>query len=458
MFSLHSKRGRGVVASVIAAAVLVSPISGLQVQARADDGTAAALALSSAFSRVAEQFRPMVVSITSKKTVREAMPQQQFYFGDPFEEFFEQYFNGQGMPQQQPRQAPRYREHMMQSGGTGVIVNSEGYVLTNYHVIDDADDITVTLVGVNDKDETLPATVVGRDPMTDLAVIKINAKRTFPAAKLGDSDVLKVGDWVIAIGSPFGLEQTVTTGIVSARRQSLDIEDKRYENLIQTDAAINRGNSGGPLVNLKGEVIGINTAIYAPTGVFSGIGFAIPSNKATEILNDLIQKGKVSRGWLGVEIQNVDETIAQQFGLKDKAGVLVNNVVKNSAAERAGIKRGDIIVEANGTKIADSSGLQKMVRSTTPGKKIAMTVMRNHAPVTAEVVLAEMPETANLTAPATTDEKEINASWQGITVVPLTKAIAQRYGVNDEELGVLDQHRREQAGYGHTRWRYYQRY
>lgn len=415
-------------ALIIAAAAAILPA--------AQTNTDTALALQGAFSSVAEQYKPLVVSITATKIYKQAVPQHEFFFGDPFEFFFNDEFSGQpNQKRRQPRQ--KYFERKMEGGGTGVVINAEGYVLTNYHVISGADDITVHFA---EKDKGYEAEVIGKDPLTDIAVIKIKGREKFAAAKLGDSDALNVGDWVIAIGSPFGLEQTVTAGIVSAKRQSLDIEGKKYDNLIQTDAAINRGNSGGPLVNIKGEVIGINTAIYAPTGVFSGIGFAIPINRAQEILDDLLSKGKVTRGWLGVEIKPVDAAIARQFGIKETAGALVNKVVPGSAAEKGGIKRGDVITMYGGKPVAGVPELQRAVRTTEPGKTIPVTVVRGGKEISLSVKPAEMPDESSGSGERGKDPGK-NASgkaeWEGIQVENLTSELSSRYGIPEGEKGAV---------------------
>ena len=309
-----------------------------------------AVNLQNSFANVAEHVKPAVVNVSTLQILRIEQPFYEFYFGDPFEDFFDEFFQRSPRDKRaKPRK--RYYQKKLEGTGTGVIIDPKGYILTNYHVIANAEDIRVRLSG--EKDKEFEAKIVGEDPRTDLAVLKIKSNKKFPSAVLGDSDVIRVGDWVLAIGSPFGLEQTVTVGVISAKRQSVPIEGRSYRDLIQTDAAINRGNSGGPLVNIKGEIIGINTAIYAPTGVFAGVGFAIPINDAKEIIDDLIEKGRVIRGWLGVEIKEVDEIIAKQFGLREIQGALVNKVIENSAAEKGGIERGDIIVKFAGQKVKE---------------------------------------------------------------------------------------------------------
>ncbi|MBD3272667.1 MAG: trypsin-like serine protease [Elusimicrobia bacterium] len=286
--------------------------------------------LQNAFADIAALAKDSVVSITATHVEEYEVPEYQFYFGDPFQEFFDEFF---GQPRRQPSR-PRSRKYQRQFTGlgSGVIIDEKGYVLTNEHVIKDADKIQIAFT---DDDKQYKAKIVGKDERTDLAVLKILEKKKFKPLPMGDSDAIRIGDWAIAIGSPFGLQQTVTVGVVSAERQAVRIENREYRNFIQTDAAINQGNSGGPLLNIKGEIIGINTAIFAPTGVFSGVGFAIPINNAKDILADLIEKGRVVRGWLGVEIRKVDEVICKQFGLEEQCGALVNRVLEDSPAEKA---------------------------------------------------------------------------------------------------------------------------
>lgn len=353
------------------------------------------ITLQEAFVSVARELSPSVVNISSIQMVEYL--DYEFYFGDPFEYFFgfEDFFDSR--PKMQKK-----RQYKREGGGSGVIISEDGYILTNEHVIHDASQIKVR-VNIDGIEKTYSGKVIGKDKRTDIAIVKINAKK-LKYAILGDSDKIRIGEWVIAIGSPFGLEQTVTSGIISALRQSVNIEGKSYKNFIQTDAAINRGNSGGPLINIKGEVIGINTAIYAPTGVFSGIGFAIPVNSAKEIMNDLINRGKVIRGWLGIEVLPVDSAIIKQFNLKDKSGVLVNSVYKNTPAIKCGMKRGDVIVEFAGEKINNPEELQKIVSNIPPRKKIKVKIVRNGKILTFDLITEEMPADDEITDTEMTGE------------------------------------------------------
>ncbi|OGS22777.1 MAG: hypothetical protein A2252_10655 [Elusimicrobia bacterium RIFOXYA2_FULL_39_19] len=386
------------------------------------------LNLQETFVTVAKRIKPAVVNISTVQMLD--YPQYDFYFGDPLEEFFGDFFGDE-----KPRK--KQRKYKAEGGGTGVIIDPDGYVLTNEHVIHGADEIKVTAV-IDNNEKTFTGKVIGKDSRTDLAIVKINSSSRLPAAPLGDSGKIRVGEWVIAIGSPFGLEQTVTSGIISALRQSIRIEDKEYRDFIQTDAAINRGNSGGPLCNIRGEIIGINTAIYAPTGVFSGIGFAIPINRAKEILDDLIHKGKVVRGWLGVEIIPVDPAIKKQFNLKNMEGALVNNVLRNSPAQKAGVKRGDCIIEFNKRKIVKPADLQASVSETNPKKTVPVKIIRNGNELNLELTIGEMPDEAGDETSIKQDSPEAaGVTWLGITVNKLSGSLMQKYKIPEDETGVV---------------------
>ncbi len=365
--------------------------------------------LQNSFARVAELVKPAVVNISAVH-VTKVQDNPEFYFGDP-NEFFYRYF-GERAPQ--GRQQPRHpREERSEGTGSGVIIDPEGYILTNNHVVQGADQLTVTL----STNKTFKGKVIGTDPRSDLAVIQIKSSNPLPFVPLGDSAAIRIGDWAVAIGSPFGLEQTVTVGIISAIRQSLNIEGKNFANLIQTDAAINRGNSGGPLVNLKGQVIGINTAIYAPTGVFSGIGFAIPVNNAKRILKDLIEKGFVERSWMGIEISEVDDVMAQQFGLDNTKGALVNQVISGGPAEKAGVQRGDVIVQFDGKNVESVVNLQEIVSATPPKKKVDVVVVRAGKKKTLSLTTAIMPNQPGEKSPNnksdSKDEDPKDHKWLG---------------------------------------------
>ena len=293
-----------------------------------------------------------------------------------------------------------------------MIVDPNGYILTNNHVIENAQDINVRL----SDGRKLSARLVGRDPKTDLAVLKVEAPGPLPAAELGDSDQLRVGQWAIAIGNPFGLDRTVTVGIVSATARTR-VGVTQYENFIQTDASINPGNSGGPLLNLDGKVIGVNTAIVAAG---QGIGFSIPINQARDVMRQLIAGGRVVRGWLGIAIQDVTDELAAHFGVKEREGVLVADVMKGGPAEAAGLRAGDVIVEFNGGPIKEVPELQRRVAAVSPGQAVRLTVIRDGKPVRFSVRIGEMPSDEPKPVLAEDDE-----GW-GLSVEPLTGEAALR--------------------------------
>jgi serine protease Do len=328
-----------------------------------------------AMAEVAAAVKPAVVNISSTQTVKTGGVPSPF-FNDPF---FRRFFGDEFGSPEKPREQKRA------SLGSGVIVDRDGYILTNYHVVKDADEIKVKL---SDKRE-FEGKVIGADSKTDLAVVKI-ASNHLPIIKLGDSGRLKVGETVIAIGNPFGLNQTVTSGIVSATgRANVGIAD--YEDFIQTDAAINPGNSGGALVNVRGELVGINTAIFSTSGGYQGIGFAIPSSMAKVVMENLIKKGKVVRGWLGVSTQTITPDLAKQFNLKEDKGALVSDIIQGSPAEKAGIRRGDVIVQYDGREVDEPSHLRNMVASTPPNREVTLHVLREGKLVTMRVSIEELP-------------------------------------------------------------------
>ena len=324
------------------------------------------------FTELAERLSPTVVNIKVTKTEKIGFDHPQLPEG-PFGDFFERFFKG--MPQ-----GPESRR--IQGAGSGVIISTDGYILTNNHVVEGAKEVTDTL---SDKQE-YKARVVGRDPKTDLAIVKVEAPNSLPAASLGDSEQLKVGEWVLAIGNPFGLSQTVTSGIVSAKGRVIGAGP--YDDFIQTDASINPGNSGGPLFNMKGEVVGINTAIL-PQG--QGIGFAIPVNTAKPLIPQLVSKGEVTRGYLGVNIQSISPELAKALKLKETKGALVADVVEGSPAEKAGVRRGDVIVAYNGKAVEDSHNLPVMVAATPVGQAVTLTVLRDGKEQQLSMEVAKLP-------------------------------------------------------------------
>jgi serine protease Do len=368
------------------------------------------------FSELAEQVRAGVVNIQVSKKVNmagfERFGGNPFGDRDPFEDFFG-HFGGRG------RNAPERRQ---QGIGSGFIMSSDGYILTNNHVVEDADQIKVKLA--NGKEFT--GKIVGRDPKTDLALVKIAGASDLQPLKLGNSDDLKVGNWVVAVGSPFGLEQTVTAGIVSAKGRV--IGSGPYDNFIQTDASINPGNSGGPLINLQGEVVGINTAIIASG---QGIGFAIPINMAKEIAPQLQKRGHVTRGLLGVTIQDVTPELAKSLVIKESKGALVSQVVPGSPADKAGLEQGDVIVNFDGQKINDSKDLPRIVASTPVGKTVTVKLVREGKEIERQTKVGEMEEE---NASAAT-KSPIHPSL-GLTVQNLTPQIAQELGLK-KSVGVV---------------------
>jgi serine protease Do len=364
------------------------------------------------FSALAEQVGPAVVNIQVEKTAGETGMRPQFR-GNPFgDERFKEFFGGQQQPERK------------QGGlGTGFIIDKTGLIITNNHVVEDADTIKVKL-----KDEReFDAKVVGRDPQTDLALIKVDAKGELPVARLGRSAELKVGEWVLAVGSPFGLEQTVTAGIVSAKGRA--IGSGPYDDFIQTDASINPGNSGGPLVNLNGEVVGINTAIIAQG---QGIGFAIPIDMATKIVAQLKDNGEVTRGWLGVNIQDLKGELADYYGAKGGEGVLVTEVVPGNPAEKAGIQAKDIITAVDGEKVRTSRELTAKAATLPVGETTKITVVRDGKERTVDVKVAKRPVTvADAGKPPVEKEGEY-----GLQVTDLTPEMARRLKTN-REAGVV---------------------
>jgi len=383
--------------------------------------------LSDAFARVAENVKPSVVSVISEKELTRSAP---WFFNDSplFREFFgDMYRQRNGSPRQEWKETVR-------GLGSGVIIDGkEGYVLTNNHVVTGADKLKILLA---DKRE-FTAEVKGADPRTDIAILQIVDKDgPLPQAVLGRSEHLRVGDWVVAIGSPYGLSQTVTAGIVSATGRGAVIPDPSViQDFIQTDAAINRGNSGGPLVNLDGEVIGINTAIASRSGGYEGIGFAIPIEMVQEVKDQLIETGKVTRGMLGIRIQDVDrlaEDVRKSLKIDVDYGAYVEGVVKDTPAEEAGIRPGDVIVEFKGKRIEDSRNLQKMAAATAPGTKVKLVVLRDGSKKKLSVTLGEMADDMSVVQP-----QKVSESNLGMTVEKVTPQLAKRFGIDEDSKGVV---------------------
>ncbi|MGR3180014.1 MAG: DegQ family serine endoprotease [Candidatus Anammoxibacter sp.] len=388
---------------------------------------------------VSEVIKPSVVSITSIKVINHpAIPfsrgknQRRNPHGNPYgrgpqfrgpQDFFD-FFGGDQSERFFKGKSPK-REFKQQGLGTGVIVDTEGYILTNNHVVEGADEIKVIL---GDKRE-FEGKVIGTDPQSDVAVIKIEGS-DFIAAKLGDSDALRVGNWAIAIGNPFGLSQTVSFGVISATGRT-NIGIAQYEDMIQTDAAINPGNSGGPLVNIKGEVVGINTAIFTKTGGYQGIGFAIPINMAKVIMESLIKTGRVARGWLGVVIQDLTPALIKQFDVSVKEGVLIADVQNNSPASDAGMEVGDIIIEYESKHVRDVNHLRNVVAQTEIDKEVTVVVLRNGKENALKIKIQEQPSDLFAAAGRSPAAKDI-----GLTVQNLTKELAKNLNI-DESNGVV---------------------
>lgn len=336
------------------------------------------------FASLAKNAGPAVVNISTEEIVSNTrnsgiFPQEMFR-GMPkeFEDFFRQFENGFG------GNSNNSNERTISSLGSGFIISEDGYIVTNNHVIENADKVYVNFEGETNKSSSIEAKVVGMDPETDLALLKIETETKLPTLKFGDSDKSEVGEWVIAIGNPFGLGHTVTAGIVSAKGRN--IHSGPFDNFIQTDASINPGNSGGPLVNMQGEVIGINTAIIASG---QGIGFAIPSSQASRVIEALKKGESVSRGWLGVSIQELDENTAKALGLQETEGALVASVMPDEPAEKAGLKAGDIIVKIDDKKINDSSELLNAIANIAPGETATISLIRNGKEMTVKAVLGQ---------------------------------------------------------------------
>jgi len=342
--------------------------------------TGGALATQNAFVQVARVVKPAVVQITTEKTIT-----QRYWnpFGD-MDDFFGDFFGGRRPNQQQPRTFQKKQQGL----GSGFIVDENGYILTNNHVIGGVDKIQVKFL---DDERKYEAKVIGTDEKTDLALIKVDVGRKLPSVALGDSDAIEVGEWAIAVGNPMGLEETVTTGVISAKGRS-GFGITQYEDFIQTDAAINPGNSGGPLVNIRGEVVGINTFIVSPYAA-TNLGFAIPVNMAKKVFAQLKEKGKVVRGYLGLALEpKFTEALAQSFGLKENKGALVTEVLKDTPAEKAGLEPGDVILEFNGAAVKDMKDLQMKVANTPVGESVSLTVWRNRQKTKLTLKTGEMPK------------------------------------------------------------------
>jgi len=383
-------------------------------------------------SGLAEQVMDAVVNISASTNVpaeqQRATPMPQLPPGTPFQEFFDEFMNPKGenggkMPPQ----------HKSSSLGSGFVIDASGIVVTNNHVISDADEIMVIF---NDG-RKLKAEIIGKDPKVDLAVLRVKPDKPLIAVKFGDSDVEKIGDWVMAIGNPFGLGGSVSAGIISAKNR--DISDQSYGQYLQTDAAINKGNSGGPLFNMDGEVIGINTAILSPTGGSIGIGFAIPSSLAAPVIDQLRQFGETRRGWLGVRIQSVDDNIAETLGLGTARGALVAGVDEKGPSKVAGLEAGDVIVTFDGKPIKESRDLPRLVGQTAVGKTVDVVIVRKGKEQTVRVTLGRLDETEKQAKAGepTQPEQPVFKKILGLDLVTLNDEARKRLSIKDSVKGVL---------------------
>jgi serine protease Do len=382
---------------------------------------------------VVDQVLDAVVNISASTTVNEqqrSVQIPQLPPGSPFQDFFDEFFGPNGP---NGGQGGKGQQRKSSSLGSGFIIDPAGIVVTNNHVIGDANDITVILTNGT----RLKAEVVGKDSKVDLAVLRVKPDKPLKSVKFGNSDKARLGDWVIAIGNPFGLGGSVTAGIVSARNR--DISDNSYGQYIQTDAAINKGNSGGPLFNMQGEVIGVNTAILSPSGGSIGIGFSVPSDMAKPVIEQLIQFGETRRGWLGVRIQNVDDTIAESLGLGTVRGALVADVDPKGPAKSAGIEAGDVIVKFDGQEVKDSKDLPRLVGQTAVGKTVDVVVMRKGKELVKSAKLERLTETEQQAkgqgnkAPDAT----LNRKFAGLEIAPMNEELRKRFAIKDSVKGVV---------------------
>jgi len=403
-------------------AALLTVLLALALQALAGASAARARSAPESFADLVENLLPAVVNIQTQQTIEGGQAEQ-------FEEFFKEFFERRGQGGEPPPQ-PRRGSSL----GSGFIIDSSGYIVTNHHVIADADEVEVVLADGT----SLDATIVGSDKDTDLALLKVEAKKPLPSTTWGDSDATRIGDWVVAIGNPFGLGGTVTAGIVSAR--SRDINAGRYDNFIQTDAAINKGNSGGPMFNLAGQVIGVNTAIFSPSGGSVGIGFATPSSMAKNIIAQLRESGEVRRGWLGVRIQNVTDELAEGLRLERARGALVAAVTDGGPAQDAGIEQGDVILEFNGREVSEMRRLPAMVAETPVGSTVDVTIWRRDGEQKVRVTVGELEdEQVAAAAPTATppDTKTSDMESLGLALGTITPELRSRFALDEATKGVV---------------------
>ena len=393
------------------------------------------------FADLAAKLQPAVVNISSSATIQARGGERPgpevpiFPPGSPFEQFFKDFLERNRPPGRGGQPPPPQADRKTQSLGSGFIIDPSGLIVTNNHVIDGADEITVTLTD----NTTLKAELVGRDERVDVALLRVKPDKPLTAVAFGDSDASRVGDWVLAIGNPFGLGGTVTAGIVSARGR--DIRSGPYDDFIQTDAAINRGNSGGPLFNMSGEVIGINTAIYSPSGGSIGIGFSIPANMAKNVVAQLQEFGKARRGWLGVRIQQVTPDIAESLGLKEPIGAMVAGINEGGPAEAAKIHNGDIITKFNGQDVKEMKNLPRLVAETAIGREVPVVLWRDGHELTVQAKLGELPDEQKVAAgdaPARTEgAKPTEIASLGLQLSALSGEIRDKFQLSAEQKGVV---------------------
>jgi serine protease Do len=382
------------------------------------------------FADLAAKVTPAVVNVSSTHVAPEQAVQMPFEVppGSPFEQFFKQFQNPQG---DQPK-----RERKVTSLGSGFIIDASGYIVTNNHVVDQAKDVEVTLTDGSE----YPAKVIGTDSKTDLALLKVATKKPLPYVSFGDSDKMRIGDWVMAVGNPFGLGGTVTAGIVSARGR--DIHEGPYDDFLQIDAAINQGNSGGPTFSTDGSVIGINTAIFSPSGGSVGIGFAIPSNLAKPIIAELKQQGHIDRGWLGVSIQDLTPDLTQGMGLGSTKGALIASVQDGSPAAKAGLKAGDVVLDFGDHAISSPRDLSIAVADTPRGTNVPMKIWRNGSEQTVDVTVAAMKEDVasndqGTPAPSNSAAESDTVQQLGAVLAPVNQETRQRFGISENTEGVI---------------------
>jgi len=421
----------GASTAMVAATLVATAVHGRPATAESPTTPAAPMASLPSFAPLTEKVAPAVVTVAtvlkaSAPGAEEGAPFPGFPPGSPFEEFFRRFMdpNAPGSPMAKPRGPVR-------GLGSGFIIDPKGYIVTNNHVVGDADKITVIL-----HDGTqLDAALAGRDAKTDLALLKVETDKPLPTVAFGNSDTARVGDWVVAVGNPFGLGGTVTTGVISARGRT--IGSGPFDDYLQIDAPINRGNSGGPTFNLQGEVIGINTAIYSPNGGSVGIGFAIPANIAKPVLDQLKDKGKVVRAWLGVHVQEVTADIAESLGLKNHAGALVASVVAGSPAAKAGVKIGDVILSLGGRDVEKVQALPRAVAQSKIGDAHAIKVWREGKTVLLNATLAEMPDEPKIAALPPGGDGALGQAKLGLALAPLNEETREHFGIGPEVKGVV---------------------